>query len=313
MSAPSASPDAPEGLKLSSGDTLFVMADWHGSDTQFVEYLVSIQKAGVQIVQMCYDLLPLVTPQYSGHATETLTNYAKKIYPISSKIITISEHTKRDVKAWLSERKLTVPPIDVIRLGDDFHMTKPVAPSEVDRIGKFILCVGTIESRKNHTLLYYTYRLAAERGIELPPLVIVGRRGWKTDDLYEILTHDLQVKDKFVILESASDENLSWLYGNCLFTIYPSFYEGWGLPISESVNYGTPCLCSNTSSMPEVAGDLVTYFSPFSTDECLKAVLDMLKPGAIEASKERLKTYRPTLWDDTFESVKKGLGRINEQ
>jgi hypothetical protein len=65
--------------------------------------------------------------------------------------------------------------------------------------------------------------------------------------------------------------------------------------------------------MPEVAGDLVTYFSPFSTDECLKAVLDMLKPGAIEASKERLKTYRPTLWDDTFESVKKGLGRINEQ
>ncbi len=297
---------APESVSPESGDTLFVLADWHGSDPAFVDYLVKLKGEGVRLAQMAYDLLPIVTPQYSGHATESLTRYTKNVYPLCDVIFAISEHTKRDVAEWLGKNKLHVPPIEVIRLGDDFKLARPAKP-RADLPKDFLLCVGTIEARKNHTLLYYTYKLAARKGIELPGLVIVGRRGWKSEDIYEIMTTDPETKDKFLILEKASDEELAWLYEHCLFSVYPSFYEGWGLPIAESIAHGTPCICSDTSSMPEIAGGLLTYFSPASTDECLQAMTAMLKPGAISKAKTKLKEYKPVSWDETFDAVRKRL------
>jgi hypothetical protein len=129
--------------------------------------------------------------------------------------------------------------------------------------------VGTIEPRKNHTVLYYAYKLAKTRSIMLPRVVIVGRRGWGSDDIVRILTEDPDVKDDFVLLLNTSDDELSWLYGHCLFTIFPSFYEGWGIPIGESVARGVPCLCSDSSSMVEIAEGHVAHFAPTSTDECL--------------------------------------------
>lgn len=296
------------------GDTLFVLADWHGSDPAFVDYLAGLKKTGVILAQMSYDLLPIVTPQYSGHATESLTRYTKTIYPLCDIIFAISEHTKQDITNWLKSNKLPVPKIEVIRLGDDFKLAKSSKPAGSYFSGEakdFLLCVGTIEARKNHALLYYVYKLASQRKIELPDLVIVGRRGWKSDDIYEVMTTDPQTKNKFIILEKASDEELSWLYKHCLFSVYPSFYEGWGLPIAESIAHSTPCVCSNTSSMPEVAGDLVSYFSPSSADECLQAITAMLKPGALEEARQKLKTYQPTSWDETFKLVQKQIKALD--
>jgi glycosyltransferase involved in cell wall biosynthesis len=302
----------PSVIQPTSGDMLFVLADWHGSDPAFVDYLVSLKKSGVRLAQMAYDLLPIVTPQYSGHATESLTRYTKAVYPICDIIFAISQHTKKDIVAWLKRNKLTAPEIEVIRLGDDFKLAEPKRPADFrGKTGEFLLCVGTIEARKNHSLLYYTYKLAAQQGIELPDLVIVGRRGWKSEDIYEIMTNDPITKQKFIIMEKASDEELSWLYRNCLCSVYPSFYEGWGLPIAESIAHGTPCICSNTSSMPEVGGDLVSYFSPASTDECLRAITAMMKPNTLNQAKSRLEKYQPTSWDETFESVKKRLGALD--
>lgn len=305
------SKSSPATVTPHKSDTLFVLADWHGSDPAFVDYLVDLKKAGVILAQMSYDLLPIVTPQYSGHATKSLTRYTKTIYPLCDIIFAISEHTKQDITGWLKSNKLTVPKIKVIRLGDDFKLAKPSKPTGSYFSGEtkdFLLCVGTIEARKNHALLYYVYKLALQRKIELPDLVIVGRRGWKSDDIYEVMTTDPQTKNKFIILEKTSDEELSWLYRHCLFSVYPSFYEGWGLPIAESIAHGTPCVCSNTSSMPEVAGDLVSYFSPSSADECLQAITAMLKPSELNQAKQQLKAYQPTSWDETFRLIQKQIG-----
>ncbi len=296
------------------GDTLFVMADWHGSDQAFVDYLVSMNKTGVKLAQIAYDLLPIVTPQYSGHATNSLTRYTKTIYPLCDIVFAISQHTKSDITTWLNQHKLRVPPIEVIRLGDDFRLAKPRQP-ELKYFSStpppdFILCVGTIEARKNHALLYYAYKLAQQKNIALPTLVIVGRLGWKAENLYEIMTLDPAMKGQFIIMQRASDEELSWLYQHSLFSIYPSFYEGWGLPIAESIAHGIPCIASNTSSMPEIAGDLIGYFSPFSTDECLAAITAMLKPGAIAAAKRKIEAYRPASWDKTYDQVRNIIGDV---
>jgi len=302
-------------VRPATGDVLLLCADWY-ADQAFVDHVVELHGVGVVLMQIAYDLLPIVTPQYSGHSTERLTNYVQNVYPICDAILAISEQTKRDIACWLTLCRLPVPKIDVFRLGDDFTLGSPQQPTDesfLDAYSKgtdFLLCVGTIEVRKNHALLYYTYKLAHEKHIELPPIVIVGRRSWLSDDMYEVMTHDPQTSAKFIFLHDATDEELAWLYQHCQFSVYPSFYEGWGLPIGESLAYGVPCVASNTSSMPEVAGPLVTYFSPVSPDECLGAITTMLQPGCIEEAKRRIRRYEPARWDDTFESVRSSVREL---
>ena len=296
-------------VDIKADDILFVLwGEW--AERAYISKLQSLRGNGVKLVQVAYDLLPILTPQYSGHSTESMSTYNAAIMPICSLVLSISESTKKDLAQWMESRGLKVPRIETFRLGDDFQLSKPRIPNGKNFVnsklqGKdYILCVGTIEARKNHTILYYAYKLAYTRNVKLPKLVIVGRRGWKTDNIYDIMTQDPQTKNQIVVLTSAGDEELSWLYGNALFSVYPSFYEGWGLPIAESALYGLPCLCSNTSSIPEIAGDLVQYFNPSSSDECLEGMQRMLDPIQLEKAKKSLGNYKTTSWDDTFEQVK---------
>lgn len=295
-----------KSIIINPEDTLLVLADWHGSDTAFVEYLTEAVSRGVRLVQVVYDMLPLVTPQYSGHSTGMLENYSKKIYPLCQEILAISENTKNDISGWLRSNNLKTPSISVFRLGDDFTATNP---KKVDaaREKDFILCVGTIEARKNHALLYYTYKLAKGRGRELPQIVVVGRVGWLANDIYQIIKSDPDVRDKFIFLHSVDDDELAWLYKNCLFSIYPSFYEGWGLPVAESLARGVPCIASNTSSIPEIAGKLINYFSPASSEECLSEIERMLDKKEYLKALSNTKKYKAASWDDSYKMVRKVL------
>ncbi len=295
-----------EGFSFEGGDKLFVLwGEW--SDESYRHYLLDVvTNTGVHLYQMVYDMLPLVTPQYSSHSTEGLTHYVNEVYPLCEKLISISEYTKKDLVEWLTARNLRVPEIEVIRLGEDFVKAQVKQPEHEFFTTKlpYIVCVGTIESRKNHTLLYYSYKLAKARAIELPKLVIVGRRGWLTENIYELMINDPETKDSFVFLHDASDEELSWLYENALFSIYPSHYEGWGLPVAESLVHGVPSIASNTSSIPEIAGDLIQYFSPNSTDECLAAIQHLLKKDNLKDAKQKAGRYHSMSWDETFEQIK---------
>jgi glycosyltransferase involved in cell wall biosynthesis len=209
-----------------------------------------------------------------------------------------------------------VPRIEVFRPGDDLQVSKPVKP--IDPVFKksgvrgsdFLLCVGTVEAKKNHQLFYYVYKLAKAKGIDLPKLVIVGRRGYQTESIINIMTLDPEVKDKFVFLFDASDEELSWLYDHCKFTVLPSFHEGWGIPIAESLARGIPSLCSNTSSMVEIAEGVVGHFSPASSDECLAAIQSWLKPEELAAARKKTKTYNQFPWDQSFRLVNDYLATI---
>lgn len=296
-----------EEIHLLDTDILVVLADWHGSDPYFIDFVKSVADREIKLVQFSYDLLPLVAPQYSGHSTKTLRRYAKNIYPLCDRIIAISEHTKMDIETWLASNNLRVPSVDVIRLGDDFQTVRAVKPDHIQlnavTADRYLLTVGTIEARKNHTILYYAYKQALIEGIYLPPVVIVGRAGWLAGDIYQIMTLDPEVKDKFVFVDNISDSELSWLYENCYYTIYPSFYEGWGLPVAESIARHVPCLCSNTSSIPEIAGDKLRYFSPYDPRELFGQMKQMEKPQVYNEAKVAIKSYKPTSWDNTYKAV----------
>jgi glycosyltransferase involved in cell wall biosynthesis len=304
-------------VALGKGDTLFIpWGEWWSRD--FITRLEQGHTDGVRLVQILHDMSPIVVPQYSnsGNATETFPIYCRRILPITDLVLSVSKNTKKDAVKWLTDNELHVPPIEVIRLGDDIKISRPRKPGDEpftkgELSDNFILFVGTIELKKNHQLMYYVYKLARSQGIELPKLVIAGRRGWMTEATFELMTKDPEVSDQFIFLLDRDDEELSWLYNNCLFTVLPSFYEGWGIPIAESIARGVPCLCSNTSSMTEIAEGYVEHFSPYSSDECLRGMRRWLeKPATLEAARERTRQYKQFTWDQSFAQVKKHMEEL---
>jgi hypothetical protein len=220
----------------------------------------------------------------------------------------ISKSTESDLLKFCNELSIQKPNTEVIRLGDELEGVDKAKNPTVKINKDFLLCVGTIEIRKNHMLLYYVYKLAQERGIALPQLVIVGRPGWLADDTYHILRKDREIAKKVTIIKDASDSELAWLYKNCQFTVYPSMYEGWGLPVAEAMQYGKVAVASRASSITEIAGDLLDYFSPYSTDECLALIVKYLDKDIRSATEASIKSgYISTSWESTTDTIIKRM------
>lgn len=127
--------------------------------------------------------------------------------------------------------------------------------------GRYWLNVGTIEPRKNQHMLAEAYAAYLAGGGERMPLVLAGGKGWLMEDFQRHL-EVLGVVDDVVLTGYVSDEELIWLYRNCYANLYPSLFEGFGLPVLEGMQFGAPTVTSNSSSLPEVAGDAAILLAP---------------------------------------------------
>jgi glycosyltransferase involved in cell wall biosynthesis len=268
-----------------------------------------------KLVHFIHDLAAINNPALASPGAKTIiTNYLSIILEISDTLITISNSTKRDTEEYIKRLRITnMPKISTLVMGDNMSTeaikaTKPDISVPED----YILAVSTIEVRKNYLSLYYAYKLAIQRGLELPHLIIVGKKGWMAEEVYSLLTKDPEIKPHVSILHGISDQELEWLYRNCRFTVFPSFYEGWGLPIIESFAYGKACICSNTSSMPEAGGNLATYISPYNTEELLSAIVQLYGEPVLRSEIERrIKSeYKKQTWQKVFKELQQIL--VNE-
>jgi len=252
----------------------------------------------VNVFHLIYDLIPVVAPHLSR--PDLAARYAEYLFNavvLSRELFAISRATASDLARFAAANRLELPPVTVIRLGDDVAPGESSVPNEALRERSFVLCVGTFDARKNHALLYSVWKLAQERSIELPVLVIVGGTGFGAVDSRNNLTNDPAVRDRVLVLSDVDDRGLRWLYENCRFTIYPSVYEGWGLPIAESLHHGKLCLASRSSSMTEVGGDLAEYFSPFDAAECLALVVKYLDDDLLRRREAAITSdYRSLSW-----------------
>jgi glycosyltransferase involved in cell wall biosynthesis len=117
-------------------------------------------------------------------------------------------------------------------------------------------------------------------------------RGWGVSDLVSDLQLDPRMQDKIVLYDHASDSDLVHFYKHCLFTVYPSLYEGWGLPVAESLGFGKYCLASNAASIPEVAGDLLEYIDPLSVQEWADAIMELATdPKALHTRQKKIQQH----------------------
>lgn len=298
-----------EPLHFSQTDTIIILGKpW---DTMsFIEVLkAQKQVAGFKIVHLIYDMIPIFLPHTFGKPLpENYTKYMFEAIGISDKLIPISKSTERDIVKFCQEELLPVPEMTVTKLGDAFEEVQLDAiKSPLPELASkdFVLCVGTVEIRKNHILLYTAYKEGLKRGLTMPHLVIVGGRGWYTNDVLYEFENDPQIKNLVHFPRNISDEELQWLYRNCKYTVYPSVYEGWGLPIGESLAYGKMCLASHTSSMTEIAGDLIEYFSPYDPVGCLELMEKYSNPKILKKKETEITaTYKPVSWDEAYKTVR---------
>jgi len=166
---------------------------------------------------------------------------------------------------------------------------------------RFILSVGDLQPRKNHILLIRAFEDLIRTYPELPQhLVLVGKHAWRSNTVVAAAKVS-PLSSRIHFMDFVSDEDLVHFYGASDMFIYPSLYEGFGLPILEAMACGRAVACSNTTAMPEVADSCALLFNPRSTTEMVRAMRDLLLDAELRSRMERLGIQRASYysWEDT--------------
>ena len=267
----------------------------------------------VQYVVLIHDLIPWRLPQFFIPAlVQRFAAWARDTVNSADRLLVTSASSRADLLEFTKELELGERPITVVRLGQEkiSQLDTPL-PVELQQIpAGFVLCVGTVEPRKNHQLLLRTWSRLLQRHERsvVPALIWAGREGWMFEELLAEAKASNFLDGKLIWLGRAAglpDTVLHGLYRGCLFTMFSSIYEGWGLPVSESLAHGKFCIASNASSIPEIAGDLIDYHQPEDLDACLalveRAIFDPSYRAAREARIRR--EYKVTSWEECSQSL----------
>jgi glycosyltransferase involved in cell wall biosynthesis len=242
-------------------------------------------------VMTVYDLTFMLFPEYHSRGTQTVTRDIQRYIDRSDCIIAISEHTKRDIVERLKvpEHRILVTLLaadERYRVINDRACVKTVMTRYgIDR--EYILYTGTLEPRKNIPALIRSFHVLKQE-MKIPHLlVLAGRKGWLYESIFEEVGN-LGMASEVVFTGYVPDDDLPFLYNGADLFVYPSLYEGFGLPPLEAMACGCPTVTSDSSSLPEVVGDAGLMVNPNSSADLVEAMARVLmEPGLAEALRNK--------------------------
>jgi glycosyltransferase involved in cell wall biosynthesis len=292
------------------------------------DYFAYVERA-VREKRLCsalliYDIIPLRRPEWvdSGNI-KAFRGWFDRAVSFADAIFTISTATAQDVAEYATQRALALRAVPTpIPIGTGFRTPpreqRPGNRSVSNRLppaSSYALIVSTIEARKNHVLLFAVWRQLLEQvpAAKVPTLVFAGRTGWLVSDLMQQLRNCNFLDGKIVHIESPTDAELEALYDGCLFTLFPSFYEGWGLPVSESLAFGRPCIVSKTTSLPEAGNSLARYIDPYSVTDAYRVIRETIDDQAgLLAWRDRVRReFRPVEWSESAQAIVRALDGLS--
>jgi glycosyltransferase involved in cell wall biosynthesis len=265
---------------------------------------------GLQHARLVYTLYDLAFVEYPEWTTEANRVgcfdgvFNASLY--ADCIIAISQYSRRHFLAtfphYPADRIVVVPLASRFLPG-----ANPARPRTLPQLQpqQFWLNTSTLEPRKNHVRLLRAYaRLKASEG-QTFPLVLTGAKGWLMDD-FEKTIDDLGLRQEVVLLGYVDDAALQWLYQNCFAFVYPSLFEGFGLPVLEAMSLGAPVITSNTTSLPEIVGSAGILVDPLQEEELFSVMLKLsreeIQPEALQArAREKAKEFS---WERTARQIK---------
>jgi glycosyltransferase involved in cell wall biosynthesis len=264
----------------------------------------AIRSAGAAFVPLIHDIIPVTHPEYArpGQA-ETHRRRMASTGALADGVIVNSAATAEALRPFLAERA-EEPPIVVAPLG-----IEPAPPPGRPRMADgrpYFVTLGTIEPRKNHLLLLHLWRdLAALLGSDAPRLVIVGKRGWENENVVDILERCTALDGLVEEAGQLPDGVVADLVRGARALLFPSFAEGYGLPLAEALALRVPTICSDLPALHEVGGAVPDYLDPLDGRAWRHAVMDYMRADSPlrAAQMARMDGWRAPDWDEHFTRV----------
>jgi glycosyltransferase involved in cell wall biosynthesis len=256
-----------------------------------------LRARAARFILVVHDLMVWETPHLTaGRDPRAYSNDMCAVIAEADGIVAVSKSTAKSVAVALASLERPTPPMVVAHPTIGFAVAPAVdcPAKEIDASRPFVLFCSTIEIRKNHILLLHLWErlrttLPPER---LPQLVFVGRWGWGVDAVRLSVERNWRLASHLRVLEDVRDDVLLWLYRNARFTLFPSFTEGFGLPVAESLSVGTPVLISDLPALREASEDTMPALDPFDLPAWQREVAALCVDDArLEALREKARAY----------------------
>ncbi len=260
----------------------------------------------VPVVSVVHDLIPIKMAQYHSFKSKICFFFSLQTLRRAESIIVDSYSTLNDLsRLKMCSRKR----IEVIYPG--VELPKEVRPwVGYENLPPYILYVGGFAPYKN---LFQLLRVYAKLAQEFPHFLILV--GFALPSWWRTITHfvaQLRLEERVLLPQNLPEAELYWLYANCAVFVFPSFYEGFGLPVLEAMACGAPVICSNTSSLKEVGGEAAFYFNPTAERELEVAIREVLKNDRLreEMKEKSLSRARLFTWEKTADQIFQVLSGI---
>lgn len=282
---------------------------WVHSD--ILEMLPRLRMAGVRTAAVHYDLIPILHPEWvEPDHSELFTRYASALTSFDV-VFCISGFVRQQFIKFCQTRGYSIPKrVVTIPLGYELAQRRASSAAKQGELpaGKFVLCVGSLEPRKNQGRLVEAFDMLWKRGSELS-LVFVGVPGYKGEEIFSMIHHHSRFGRTLFHLPDCCDEELERLYRHCGFTVLPSLFEGFGLPLVESLARGKPSVCSDLEVFRDVAGQFAIYFNPEDPASIAAQIESLSNPQRLEALAASIRSeYSPPSWKDCARVVSTVLG-----
>jgi glycosyltransferase involved in cell wall biosynthesis len=287
-------------MPLELGDcVLFAGANWAHSNAAFIGERK--KQIGVELISLCHDVIPLLFPQFfKTNDVAMLRRHFEQVFAIASVNLVASKTVGSDIERWCSERRIAVGPIIQVPFGHDLSVvpSRSAAPRSPHTPSRYILFVSTIEPRKGHGLVQAVWSRLLQQGIPQKldiSLMLIGRPGWMVDDLMT----SLRASERIAIMDNVDDDALAALYDQAAFCIYPSEYEGYGLPVVEALVRGKAVLASDVGVVPELQSSLLKRLPPRDEQAWTLAVQEwLLCPDCIPRNADPATGFRHPTWQE---------------
>jgi glycosyltransferase involved in cell wall biosynthesis len=267
-------------------------------------YAASLRKSGARLVCVVHDLIPITHPEYCRPGRrerhiQRMSNVAR----FASGVVVNSHHTMQTLEAFCHQAGLKPPRTVVAPLGISLPGLRS---GRVPVAEPYFVVLGNIEPRKNHWMLLQLWRRLVDRGgAAAPRLVVIGQRAWECENVVDLLERCEQLRGFVLEHASCGDEELVNMLGHARALLYPSFVEGFGLPIAEALSLGVPVIASDLAVFREFASEVPEYADPLDGRRWLELIEDYARPDSGRRATQiaRMSAFVAPTWAQHFEHV----------
>lgn len=274
-----------------------------------------LKRWNIPVIYMVHDMIPLRFPEYCTKGTtirhENLVN--RLLSGHIKGVITNSHNSLIELQTYIAKKGQTnVPPMISSLLAPGLSTKRATLTRLIE--SPYFVVISTIEGRKNHLLLLQIWRALVEKhGDSAPKLVIIGRRGWRCRAALDLLDFCDAIQKHVIELPSCSDESLLTYLQHAQALLFPSFAEGYGLPLVEALSVQTPVIVSDLPVFHEIAGDIPEYVDPLDGKTWQRLIENYTDPNGEKrlAQLQRMKTFVWPDWHLHFMKVDEFIHRIH--